>query len=294
MEVSGYRAREATMPNGRSPRSTAAVTTALTLSLVSAPAAAAPLQGRDSVTASITCPPGQQMSPAPGFEGIYAMQYNAESNCAWLTNISHERNNDVRNGRVLLLRGDGQISQPLRLDNNPAGWIRRTTVSAVEEAEPTGSVVILPGEAVSYSPADNRYTYNVDVADAQVSQIAKVAESLATQAADDVVKNPLVRSDITNSIVRCAVATKKIWAEQEPGNTGFPTVITKMKMLPECQTTYARIDQLKGKKPLPKLSDGGWRQTWRDYASFYDDVWSQGLLEEAKKVGRIIIGIRPR
>ncbi|MEU0719201.1 hypothetical protein ABZ498_18760 [Streptomyces lavendulocolor] len=265
------------------------------LSLVSTPAAAS-LQERGPVAASSICPPGQPMSSAPGFEGIYALRYNAERNCASLTNISHERDADARNGRVLLLRGDGQVSEPLRF-NNPVGWIRHTTASAVEEAETTGSVVLLPGETASYSPADNRYTYNVDVADAQVSQVAKVAESLATQAANDVIKNPADQNrsnDLTNSIVKCASATKEAWAEQDPGNTGFPTVITKMKTLPECESTYARIDQLKGKKPLPKLSEGGWRQTLRDYASFYDDVWSQGLLNEAKKVVRIIIGGGPR
>ncbi|WP_189602094.1 hypothetical protein [Streptomyces lateritius] len=193
---------------------------------------------------------------------------------------------------MLLLRGNGQISEPLRLADYPSGWIRHTTASAVEEADTTGSVVILPGETASYSPADNRYTYNVDVADAQVNQIAKVAESLATQAAEDVVKNPLVRSDLTNSIVGCAIATKETWAEQEPGNTGFPNVLTKMKSLPQCESTYARIDQLKGKKPLPKLSEGGWRQTLRDYASFYDDVWTQGILKEAKKAGQLILKVR--
>jgi hypothetical protein len=276
------------------------VTTALTLSLVSVPAAAGPLPGEDHRAVPTLCTDATQpVRPAQGFEGLYELSYNADQDCATLTNISARA--DVRNGRVLLLTGQGEIMRPVRWAGMiELHWVRQTTARAAEQAlaeqGDTGSVVILPGESVSYSPADSRY-YNIRVADAHVTQAAKVSESLAAQAAGDAFENSSAegRSGLTDTITACAIAAKQTWreVEQNPSNAGLPDVLTRMTQHPECKNAYAAVDTVKtARKAIPK-GEQNWRQKMKNFADRFDDLWSKNLLDDAKKAGRIFIRAVP-
>ncbi|MEE1753013.1 hypothetical protein [Streptomyces sp. SP18CS02] len=271
-----------------------ATATALLLSLISAPAAAAPLQARDPATTPLlACPEGgQQIPPATGWESMYALRVNEEHNCAELTNISDSK--DAIYGRVLLLRGEGPIAGPMREPNlgGATHWVRQTAATAAEEAlaeqGATGWAVILPGESVSYEwydPANLRYSiYEVDVADAQVAQRVKVSEILAAQAADDAVKKSSEKSNaLAKTINDCAAATKQAWAEvAAPGSpdAGLPNVLKKMRELPECEEAYDAIKDIK-----TIFRKGGiLRQKIDEAAEAFGDAWTKGLQDDAKKL----------
>ncbi|GGP87726.1 hypothetical protein [Streptomyces roseolilacinus] len=288
------------MSSGHGVRRGAAVTTALALSLVSVPAAAGALPSEGHRAVPTPCTDATQpVRPAQGFEGLYELFYNVDQDCATLTNISART--DARNGRVLLLTGQGEIMKPIRwADMSELHWIRQTTARAAEQAlaeqGDTGSVVILPDESVSYSPADARY-YNIRVADAHVTQAAKVSESLAAQAAVDAFKNSSAegRSGLTNTIATCAIAAKQTWreVEQNPSNAGLSDVLTRMTQHPECKNAYAAIDAVKRVSMTIPKGEQSWRQKMKNFADQFDDVWSKSILDDAKKAGRIFIRAVP-
>ncbi|MFJ8586123.1 hypothetical protein ACIRD2_15895 [Streptomyces sp. NPDC093595] len=276
------------MATGRSARCTAAVTTALLLSMVSASAAATSLQDGDAAAAQTACPVAEEpLQPAPGFETLYKAERDAERDCAQLTNISGET--DARNGRILLLTGRGEIEGPIRNDSgNKDDWIRETTARAVR-AEFVAGHVILPGESVSYAPVDARL-YEIRVADARVTQTAKVAETLALQAADDAFTSGSEqdRSDLVTSITECAVASKEAW--QNTSTSGLGEVFRYMEGKAECKKAYSAIDAIKDVRKAVPRGEGSWRQKMDDIARYFNEVWKRGLLDDAGKAARLLAG----
>ncbi|MFF9864425.1 hypothetical protein ACF1G0_03195 [Streptomyces sp. NPDC013953] len=248
-------------------------------------------------TPILACPDGgQQVQSAAGWESMYALRVNEEHNCAELTNISDSE--DAIYGRVLLLKGEGQIARPIR---NPlfgaTHWVRQTAATAAERAlaeqGATGWVVILPGESVSYEwydPANLRYyTYELDVADARVAQRVRVSEILAAQAADEAVKNSSQQSTaLAKTINDCAAATEQAWAEvAAPGSpdAGLPSVLKKMRELPECEEAYDAIKDIK--KIFRK--GGILHQKIDEAARAFSDAWTKGLQDDERKLSRHIL-----
>lgn len=267
-------AKEAAMPRGRSWLPAAAVTTALSLGLMAAPATALPIQEGADLLPAGGCPAADQVvPPLPGFEGVYEQRGNPALRCAIVWNTSSDR--------VLRMWGSGAIEGPIRI-SNARGWINTATAIAVQRN--LGEVVLMPREFVVLSSPPPS-TYFIEVADVEAFQAGKVAEALAVQALNKYTPAALLRSDMASIIKVCATAAERTWQEAKDFNNdtaSLSDVLAKMWTLGPCKTAYNAIDpdyQNPAKAP--------WFKRMIDKAAQYDAPWFRAYkLDSLSKVAQ--------
>nr|WSW43142.1 hypothetical protein OG296_08415 [Streptomyces sp. NBC_01001] len=259
---------------------TAALTAALSLSLVALPVAVAKAE-----RSLPPCPFAFTDVPtAQGYERLYTHSADERDGCSVVKNVSEDR--------VLQFWGPGRIDPPQRNVTSRAGWVASARAQMIGQRLQPGRVVVLPGERiVLYNPPP---TYHVDLVTVEAAQDGKFVEGLASLAE---IASAAGQTDIqlgtrlTDRIIRCGTAAHGTWQElgKSDGVEDLGGIYEAAKGLPACKEAYEIVNPTSANPERP----AGW-DSWRRRTAGVDIHWNTQLVDDAERIGMMLLHAWPR